>query len=75
MQLTHEQLINLLGGTVTVSKICGTSAGAVTHWKTKGIPKGQLIFLASLIEEKSKKLITRQNLFPEEYKIIWPELQ
>jgi hypothetical protein len=34
-----------------------------------------MVFLGALLEEKSHGLVKRQDLFPNSYKLIWPELQ
>lgn len=74
MKLTDIQIIDLLGGTGTVAKLCEVSAPAVAQWKAKGIPKDKLMFLSAAIELKTKGLINRKSLFPKNYKFIWPEL-
>lgn len=75
MHFTDEQLINLLGGVSKVAKMCEVSLPAVSQWKSSGIPKDKLMYLAAQLESKSHGLITRKDLFPKNYKIIWPELQ
>lgn len=74
MEFTSEQFINLLGGTTKVSKMCGTTAGAVSQWKSNGIPKDKLIFLALSIEKQTKGLVTRKSLFPKTYHLIWQDI-
>jgi len=34
------RVIDLLGGTTSVSKICSISLASVSAWKKRGIPKG-----------------------------------
>jgi hypothetical protein len=48
---------------------------SVTHWRTRGIPHGQLLFMAATLEKESHCLITRKDLFPDNYFLIWPELK
>ena len=74
MKLTDSQLIDLLGGTNKVAKLCNVSMGSVTHWRSRGIPHGQLLFLAARLEKETHQLITRKDLFPDNYFLIWPEL-
>ena len=74
LKLTHDQLINILGGTKNVAKMAKVSQSAVTHWRTTDIPEGQMIRLAAELEKKSHGLITRKGLFPTTYGMIWPEL-
>jgi hypothetical protein len=73
-KLTHNQLIDLLGGTKNVAKMAKVSQAAVTHWRTTDIPEGQMIRLAAELEKKSHGLISRKGLFPTCYGAIWPEL-
>jgi hypothetical protein len=73
--LSHNQLIDLLGGTKEVAIMAKVSQAAVTHWRTTDIPEGQMIRLAAELEKKSNGLISRKTLFPNTYKFIWPELE
>ena len=75
MIFTDSQLIDILGGTIKVSKMCDVAQSAVTHWRTRGIPRGHLLFLAYTLEKKSHGLITRKDLFPSSWHLIWPELK
>jgi hypothetical protein len=72
--LSHNQLIDLLGGTKKVAIMAKVSQAAVTHWRTTDIPEGQMIRLAAELEKKSHGLVSRKTLFPNTYKFIWPEL-
>jgi hypothetical protein len=72
---SHNQLIDLLGGTKKVAKMAKVSQAAVTHWRTTDIPEGQMIRLAAELEKQSHGLISRKSLFPNNYKFIWPELE
>lgn len=72
--LSHNQLIDLLGGTKKVAKMAKVTQAAVTHWRTSDIPEGQMIRLAAELEKQSHGLVSRKSLFPNNYKFIWPEL-
>ena len=74
MKLSDAQLIDLLGGSGRVAKLCNVTMPSVTHWRSRGIPHGQLLFLAATLEKESHGLITRKDLFPESYFLVWPEL-
>ena len=73
--LSHNQFIDLLGGTKKVAKMAKVTQAAVTHWRTSDIPEGQLIRLAAELEKQSHGLISRKILFPNSFKFIWPELE
>jgi len=68
-------IIKLLGGPTRISKMVGTSVAAVSMWQNSNIPQDKLMFLAATLEKESHGLITRKDLFPETYKLIWPELE
>ena len=74
MNFTDDQIISLLGGTKVVAKMCNVAPPAVTQWRTRGIPHGQLVFLAATLEKESHGLITRKDLFPDNWYLVWPEL-
>jgi len=72
---TDEQIIGLLGGTKKVSLLCNKTHSAVIQWQTRGIPYAQICFLAAEIEKQSNGLVTRKDLFPKSWHLVWPELQ
>ncbi|OWT69234.1 MULTISPECIES: hypothetical protein [unclassified Achromobacter] len=47
--MSHEtddsKLIDALGGTVKVAQLCNLTTGAISQWRTNGIPKGWRSFL------------------------------
>ena len=75
LNLTHQQMIGLLGGVKAVSRKTGVSVQAVNKWKLQNaIPVDKLMMLAALIEKESHSLVTRQDMFPKSWMWIWPEL-
>jgi DNA-binding transcriptional regulator YdaS (Cro superfamily) len=74
LKLTEDALLQLLGGTGKVAKMCNVEPAAVSQWRKNNIPREQLLFLAARIEKESHGLVTRQDLFPESWHLIWPEL-
>lgn len=54
--MDHKALIDKLGGTSKVAEICGITTGAVSQWRTNGIPSYRLDFFRLL----------RPELFSEE---------
>ena len=72
--LNDKQLIGLLGGTTRVAKLCNVSPTAVSLWVHRGIPALQLMYLGATLEKESSGLITRKDLFPETFHLVWPEL-
>jgi DNA-binding transcriptional regulator YdaS (Cro superfamily) len=74
LKLTEHALLQLLGGTGKVAKMCNVEPAAVSQWRKNGIPREQLLFLAARIEKESHGLVTRQDLFPTNWYLVWPEL-
>ena len=74
LKLTDTAIIDLLGGTAKVARMCKVDPAAVSNWKIRGIPADKYMFLGARIEEVSNGLVTRQDLFPKNYFLIWPEL-
>jgi len=74
LKLTENAILDLLGGTAKVSRMCKCDPATVSTWRIRGIPHGQLLFLAARIEKESHGLVTRQDLFPKNFWLIWPEL-
>jgi len=72
---TDSQIIELLGGPTKIAKICKISVPAVSMWKNSGIPADKMVYLGALLEQESKGLVTRKDLFPDSYQLIWPELR
>ena len=67
-------MIRLLGGPTRVSKMVNVSVPAVSMWQNGDIPYDKLVILAATLEKESHGLVSRKNLFPKNYKLIWPEL-
>jgi hypothetical protein len=74
-KLSATAIIKLLGGPTRISKMVGTSVAAVSMWQKGDIPYDKLVILAATLEKESHGLVTRKNLFPTSYKLIWPELK
>lgn len=74
LKLNTKQMIELLGGVKAVAKKLGISVQAVSQWDENTIPSSKLMALAALIEKESHGLVTRQDMFPNSWMWIWPEL-
>jgi DNA-binding transcriptional regulator YdaS (Cro superfamily) len=74
LKLTDSAIIDLLGGTAKVARMCKVDNAAVSNWRVRGIPADKYMFLGARIEEVSHGLVTRQDLFPTNFWLIWPEL-
>jgi DNA-binding transcriptional regulator YdaS (Cro superfamily) len=73
-KISSTAMIRLLGGCTRVSKLVNVSVPAVSMWQNGDIPYDKLVILAATLEKESHGLVTRKNLFPNNYKLIWPEL-
>lgn len=65
-------IIQALGGTFAVAKLCRVSPSAVSQWRNNGIAKDKLIMLATEIETKSNGAWSRKKI--PNWSQIWPEL-
>lgn len=74
LKLTDSALIDLLGGTAKVAKMCKCDNATVSTWRKRGITHGPLMLLAARIEKESHGLVTRKDLFPNNFWLIWPEM-
>jgi DNA-binding transcriptional regulator YdaS (Cro superfamily) len=74
LKLTDSAIIDLLGGTAKVARMCKVDSAAVSNWRVRGIPGDKFMFLGARIEEVSHGLVSRQDLFPKNYFLIWPEM-
>jgi len=74
LKISESAILDLLGGTNKVARICKVSSASVAQWRDNGIPHGKLLMLAARIEKESKGLVTRQDMFPGTWHFIWPEL-
>ena len=71
---TARQIIDLLGGIKKVAMKTNVSRQAVHQWANSEIPADKLMMLAALLEKESHGLVTRQEMFPQTWHWIWPEL-
>jgi len=74
MDYTDKEIIEMLGGTSRVSRLCKVSPSAVSLWITRGIPALQMMYLGATLEKESHGLVTRKDLFPDTWQLVWPEL-
>ena len=74
LKLTDTAIIDLLGGTGKVAKMCNVDPAAVSQWRIRGIPADKYMVLGARIETESHGLVSRQDLFPTNFWLIWPEL-
>lgn len=44
-RMDTNSIIDALGGTVAVARLCDTSPSAVSQWRQSGIPKPRLMYL------------------------------
>jgi DNA-binding transcriptional regulator YdaS (Cro superfamily) len=73
--MENNEIIQILGGTTKVAKLCGVTLAAVSQWRTNGIPQDKLIFLAASLEKASEGKYTRKAMFPQTWQDIWVELK
>ena len=75
LKLEPHQIIQLLGGVKKVAMKTNVTVQAVYQWRNDNeIPFDKLMMLGALIEKESHGLLTRQEMFPEVWHWVWPEL-
>ena len=74
LKLTDSASIDLLGGTAKVARMCKVDPAAVSNWRIRGIPADKFMFLGARIEKESHGLVSRKDLFPNNFWLIWPEM-
>lgn len=47
----YSKLIDEMGGTVNVARLCNVSSQAVSKWRNEGIPEARLMYLKLLFPE------------------------
>lgn len=58
------------GGRETLAKAIGVTTAALGNWKARGVPIQRCI----AIERATHGAVTRRDLRPEDWHLIWPEL-
>ena len=51
--MNTTEIIQTLGGTFAVAKLCRVSPPAVSQWRNNGLPGDKLVLLAAELEKKS----------------------
>jgi len=51
-----NRIIDEIGGTLATSVLCDVTKGAVSQWRTSGIPKARLMYLRAVRPDVFKKL-------------------
>jgi DNA-binding transcriptional regulator YdaS (Cro superfamily) len=69
--MNTTEIIQTLGGTFAVAKLCRVSPPAVSQWRNNGMPSDKLILLASELEKKSAGKWTRKEI--PNWRQIWGE--
>jgi DNA-binding transcriptional regulator YdaS (Cro superfamily) len=46
--MNAQEIIDVLGGTAKVAALCEVTPGAVSQWKSDGIPAARLMFLKAV---------------------------
>lgn len=65
------QAVALMGGAVQAAKkLCVSNYQTIQSWATKGVPVAYSATVERLIEGR----VTRRELYPDDWRDIWPEL-
>lgn len=60
MKITHSDLLDKIGSSTELAHEFGVTVGAISQWRTDGIPKARLMYL----ELKYKKAFKDVELIP-----------
>ena len=67
-----NQAIAAAGGVSKLAKAIGVSQSAVSNWRARGTPIAERWCVR--IETATAGAVTRQDLRPDDWHLIWPEL-
>lgn len=65
-----DHVIDRLGGTVALARMCGVSPPSASNWRKRGIPIERCV----AIERANPAGVRRWDLRPNDWHEIWPEL-
>ena len=67
-----QRAISIVGSATALAELLGITKGAISQWKDAGrsIP----FEYGAAIDAATGGAVTRQELFPDDWKRIWPEL-
>jgi DNA-binding transcriptional regulator YdaS (Cro superfamily) len=71
--MNTNEIIDLLGGTFAVAKMCQISPPSVSQWRNNGLPGDKLVLLAAELEKKSDGKWSRKEI--PNWSQIWPDLR
>lgn len=74
MQMTDQEIIQVLGGVTSVARMLDIKPPSVSGWLEEGIPESRLRELAGQLEIKSDGRFSRRERWPDKYSFYWPEL-
>lgn len=67
-----DKSASLLNTTLSgLASALGISRGAVSQWKTNGVPVSRCV----AIELMTNGFVTRKDLRPDDWHVYWPELE
>ena len=67
-----DKAADIIGSQTALAAVLGVSKGAVSQWKDEDrrVPAAHCV----AIEQHTKGAITRRDLRPDDWHLIWPEL-
>lgn len=70
--MNTNEIIDCLGGTFAVAKMCRVTPSSVSQWRNNGLPGDKLLYIAAELEKKSDGKWHRKMV--RNWEQIWPEL-
>lgn len=67
-----DKAADIVGSQTALAAVLGVSKGAVSQWKDEDrrVPAAHCV----AIEQQTKGAVTRRDLRPDDWHLIWPEL-
>lgn len=67
-----DKAADIIGSQTALAAVLGVSKGAVSQWKDEDrrVPAAHCV----AIEQQTKGAVTRRDLRPDDWHLIWPEL-
>jgi len=68
--MEHVHPLDIPGVRAQIIKVLGVSQQSITNWKAGSVP----VIHCTAIEQATSGAVTRQDLRPNDWQAIWPEL-
>ena len=60
-----NQIIDMIGGTSEVARLCEVTTGAVSQWRSDGIPRARLMYLKAIRPDVFRSVVDKAGIARE----------